>query len=248
MPEQAPSMLDDISRPPRVAVLDDDDVLRDDILVPGLAAHGFEVEGFARSVDLYRRLLGASFEAVVLDIGLPDEDGLSVARHLRKGSSIGIVMLTGRGSVAERLQALGEAADAWLSKPVEVAVVAATVASLVRRMRMQQPAQAPTNERRWRLGAEGWRLHAPSDRSVALSRSERRLLECLFAADGEPVSREQLIAELGESRHEFDPHRIEMLVHRLRRKVAGELGEALPLRSVRGSGYVLIARDSDPFG
>lgn len=247
MPEQASSMLDDISRPPRVAVLDDDDVLRDDILVPGLAAHGFEVEGFARSVDLYRRLLGASFEAVVLDVGLPDEDGLSVARHLRKGSSIGIVMLTGRGSVAERLQALGEAADAWLSKPVEVAVVAATVASLVRRMRMQQPAQAPASERRWRLGAEGWRLHAPSDRSVALSRSERRLLECLFAADGEPVSREQLIAELGESRHEFDPHRIEMLVHRLRRKVAGELGEALPLRSVRGSGYVLIARDADPF-
>lgn len=247
MPEQAPSMLDDTSRPPRVAVLDDDDVLRDDILVPGLAAHGFEVEGFARSVDLYRRLLGASFEAVVLDVGLPDEDGLSVARHLRKGSSIGIVMLTGRGSVAERLQALGEAADAWLSKPVEVAVVAATVASLVRRMRMQQPAQAPATERRWRLGAEGWRLHAPSDRSVALSRSERRLLECLFAADGEPVSREQLIAELGESRHEFDPHRIEMLVHRLRRKVAGELGEALPLRSVRGSGYVLIARDADPF-
>jgi len=110
---------------------------------------------------------------------------------------------------------------------------------------MQHPAQ-PAGPRRWRLGAEGWRLHAPSDRSVALSRSERRLLERLFAADGEPVSREQLIADLGESRHEFDPHRIEMLVHRLRRKVAAELGEPLPLRSVRGSGYVLIAKDVEP--
>jgi DNA-binding response OmpR family regulator len=74
---------------------------------------------------------------------------------------------------------------------------------------------------------------------VELSRSERSVLQCLVAANGEPVSRDALIVELGESLDTFDAHRLEMLVHRMRRKVAAASGESLPLRSVRGRGYVL---------
>lgn len=227
----------------RVAVLEDDEALRDHILMPGLAANGYEVETFGQAADLYRRLLVATFDVAVIDIGLPDEDGLSVARHLHAGSPLGIVMLTGRGRADEHVRALREAADAWLAKPVEVEVVAATIGSLLRRMRMQPAASepaSPASAPRWRLAAQGWRLKAPSSGSVALNRAERGVLECLFAANGEPVPRERLIAALGESRYEFDPHRLDMLVHRLRRKVAENTGETLPLRSVRGRGYVLV--------
>lgn len=230
----------------RIAVLEDDDLLREDILVPGLAAFGFEVEGFAHPAALYRRLLLTAFEVVVLDVGLPGEDGLSVARHLRTGLPVGIVMLTGCGDRGAQLRALGESADAWLEKPVDVPVVAATIASLLRRMRPRRAdgaAAAGASAPEWRLAADGWRLFAPSGRDVALSRSERGFLRCLLAAGGEPVPREHLAAELGEDVHEFDPHRIEMLVHRLRRKVADQIGESLPLRTVRNRGYVLVARD-----
>lgn len=226
----------------RVAVVEDDDALREDILLPGLAAFDFEVEGFTRASGLYRRLLAAPFDVAVLDVGLPEEDGLSVARQLRAWSSIGIVMLTGRRHPEERVRALEDAADVWLAKPVDVDVVAATLVSLLRRMRMApgavaSPYMPPPG---WRLGAGGWRLHAPDGASVALTRAERQLLEDLFAAGGEVVARERLIATLGGNDYDFDPHRIDMLVHRLRRKVADELGQSLPLRAVRGCGYVLV--------
>lgn len=223
----------------RVAVLEDDAALRDDILLPGLAACGFEVEGFERSGELYRSMLVAPFDVVLLDIGLPGEDGLSVARHLRASSRVGIAVLSGRGDAQERIRGLCEAVDIWLSKPVDIAIVAASLGSLVRRMRMAAPPSTAAAGRGWRFDAGGWRLHAPSGRAVELSRSERCVLQKLFAANGEPVSRDALIVELGESLDTFDAHRLEMLVHRMRRKVAEALGEPLPLRSVRGRGYVL---------
>lgn len=227
-----------IAMPVRVAVLEDDVAFRNDILLPGLAVHGFEAEGFTRSGELYRRMLVAPFDAVLLDVGLPDEDGLSVARHLRTISPIGIAVLTGRGDAQERIRGLCDAVDIWLAKPVDVAIVAASLASLVRRMRMVAPPSVAEAVGGWRLEAGGWRLHAGSGRAVDLSRSERCVLQRLFAANGEPVSRDALIIELGESLETFDAHRLEMLVHRMRRKVAEALGEPLPLRSVRGRGYV----------
>ncbi|MFC4819872.1 response regulator transcription factor [Dokdonella ginsengisoli] len=252
MPEAGAAAATRTSPRARVAVLEDDEALREDILVPGLAANGYDVEGFGHASDLYRRLLATAFDVAVIDVGLPDEDGLSVARHLRAGSPLGIVMLTGRSRPAERLRALDDGADAWLAKPVEVEVVAATIGSLLRRMRLPAvarapvPAPAPASASRWRLAAQGWRLAAPSGRDVVLNRAERGVLECLFAANGEPVPREQLIAALGESRYEFDPHRLDMLVHRLRRKVVENTGQTLPLRSVRGRGYVLVGCERSP--
>jgi len=229
----------------RIALVEDDDVLRDDILVPGLRACGHQVEGFRSPRELYRRLLAASFDVAVLDVGLPGEDGLSVARHLRTGSPIGIVMLTGRSRRDERLRALGEAADAWLSKPVEVEIIAATIGSLLRRMRMPLAPAVLRPSSRWHLSANGWHLHGPSGEGVELTRAERLLLETLAAAAGEPVPRERLTAALGGDDHDFDPHRIEMVVHRLRRKVAERFGTALPLRSVRGHGYVLLDSENE---
>lgn len=227
---------------PRIAVLEDDDALREDILVPGIAAHGFEVEGFARSGELYRRMLAASFDIVLLDIGLPDEDGLSVARHLGETTTAGIVVLTGRSDSGERIRGLEEAVDVWLHKPVEIDVVTASLHSLMRRLRPQPPGIAsPTAANPdWSFDATGWRLIAPGGAGVDLSRSERGVLLALSAAHGEPVTCETLITEIGERVELFDKHRLEMLVHRLRRKVAEATGLPLPVRSVRSRGYVWI--------
>lgn len=81
---------------------------------------------------------------------------------------------------------------------------------------------------------------APSGETLALSKSERILLVCLVSAAGEVVSREALLQSLSNDEPDFDPHRLEMLVHRLRRKVQVATGDALPLVTVRGQGYVLL--------
>ena len=224
----------------RVVVVEDDIELRDVILVPGLADHGFDVRGVASAEALYRHILGNACDLVVLDVGLPNEDGFSAAAHLRTalGMKVGIVMLTGRVGGDDRVRGLEGGADAYLAKPVEVEVLAATLHSLVRRMQAEvSPEAAATSSPQWRLESDGWCVRSPTGKQVALTLAERRILSRLVANAGEPVQREDLIADLTDDVDSFDPHRLEMIVHRLRRKVEDRSGEILPLRAVRGAGY-----------
>ena len=225
-----------------VAILEDDAALREDILVPQLGAFGFVVEGFGSSSQLYRRMLAAPFDLLVLDIGLPNENGLDVARHLRATSPIGIVTLSGRAANADRIRGLTEAVDAWLVKPVEIEVLAATLRSLARRMRIVADEDAARSPR-WRLERDNWHLHSPDGAGALLNLLERRLLTHLLMRPGTLVTHAELIDDLSALVENFDQHRLEMLIHRLRRKVEHKLAQPLPLRSVRGRGYVMLAVD-----
>ncbi|BDU20033.1 response regulator transcription factor [Dyella sp. GSA-30] len=230
----------------RVIVLEDDPLLRERILLPGLADHGFRVTGSATATELYRNMLAQRFDIAVLDIGVPDEDGLTVARHLRSMSNIGIVMLSASQARADRIQAMTDGADMFLSKPIDMEVLAASLHSLVRRMQSaatwqgapKSPERVPVPSRGWHLETDGWCLLSPRGAVIALSVPERCIMQQLIARQGTPVSRSALIAALSQDVYEFDPHRLEMLVYRLRRKAGEQSGETLPLLTARGSGYV----------
>lgn len=231
----------------KVAVLEDDKAFREDILIKALSQRGFDVEGFGTSAELYQRMLAVSFDLLVLDLRLDDEDGLDVARYLRSISPIGIVTLTGRGTHQEHVRALMEAVDAWLNKPVDLDVLAATLHSLSRRVRngcdgasLRQPAPHA-----WQLSPGNWRLIGPDRRSMALNLLERHLLTRLIATPGDLVMHADLLNDLASVAGSFNRHRLELLVHRLRRKVEHHFGRSLPLRSVRGSGYVMRT-DEEP--
>lgn len=224
----------------RVVVVEDDQELREAILVPALIEAGNAASGVGSAGALYRALLNGRPDIVVLDIGLPDESGLEVARHLRATSALGIILLTSRTAVADRVRGLDLGADAYLPKPIDPDVLCATVRSLARRL--QPPAErAP----RWALEADGWRLDAPHGAALPLSSSERAVLQRLFATPGVPVPRDALIAGLTDDAYTFDPHRLDMLVHRLRRKLTEAGLPVLPLRAVRGVGYVLVPEGGD---
>ncbi|NKJ20150.1 response regulator transcription factor [Dyella sp. SG609] len=235
----------------RVAVLEDDCRLREDVLVPGLLSFGFEAVGIGRAAELYRRMLAERFDLAVLDLGLPDEDGLSVARHLRRCSQIGIVVLTGRTAEHDEIRALTAGADIYLRKPAGMALLAASLHSVGRRLpgapRLASPAPAiqaaahaaPAG---WRLSTDDWNLVAPTGESIPLSASERCVLRPLFAAGGGAVAREVLIGAWHGEDAEFDPHRLEMLIYRLRRKARALGMPVLPLITVRGGGYAFVGR------
>ncbi|HBK46377.1 MAG TPA: DNA-binding response regulator [Xanthomonadaceae bacterium] len=223
--------------PVNVCILEDDAVLRERLLLPRLREYGFEVAGMETAQALYRAIETRLPDIVVLDVGLPDTDGFEVTRRLRERSArIGIVMLTGRGEVHDRVRGLSEGADAYLSKPVQIDLLAATLHSLARRL-FGGTDLAPAGG--WRLGAGDWCLLSPSGRSIALTRSERRALAPLVGNAGHLVGREQLIAAMTDNVYDFDPHQLDSLVHRLRKKVAAAApGEPLPLVAVYGAGYV----------
>lgn len=226
----------------RIALLEDDDVLRDSVLLPRMRGYGFAMEGMRTARELRDMLDSDPPDIVILDIGLPDADGFQLAAALRESDPrLGIVMLTGRADGDDRIRGLVEGADAYLSKPVDLGLLAATLHSLARRIGRHSNAGFRRSSGKWHLDAEGWCLVTPAGQSIALSKTERRLMKPLMAAAGRLLTREQIIDALTSDAHEFDPHRLDSLIHRLRRKVNSASGEALPLTSVHGEGYVFKA-------
>jgi two-component system response regulator PhoP len=223
----------------KVLIVEDDRELRDKVLLPGLQAFGFDATGVGSAAELYRAMAGGSYRLIVLDIGLPDDDGFSIISHLRRGSTVGIVVLTGLQANADRIRGLTEGADLYLTKPVDVEVLAATLHSLIRRIDGIVPTATNTPRSGWSLEAGGWRLLTPNGVVVALSTAERLIVNRLAASPDEPVPRDALLDELAVHIDDFDPTRLEMLVHRLRRKVAAKAGRELPLTVVRRVGYLL---------
>ncbi len=238
--------------PLRVALLEDDDVLRERVLLPGLQRHGFEVIALRTIRALLALLRSASVELIVLDIGLPDGDGFGLTRQLQAmRPALGIVILSGRGDQPDRLRGLSQGADAYLVKPVEIEMLAATLFSVARRLPRgaadapSVPATAAPDA--WQLQDDGWCLFAPDGSAVPLTGSERLVLQCLWQSSGRLVSRSALLTALGGSLGiEIDPHRLDALLHRLRHKVLERSGTALPLTSVRGAGYLLMPQVRAP--
>ena len=224
-----------LAHPLRLALLDDDDLLRDRVLAPKLRQFGFEVTATGSAAELRAVVRVGPPDIFLLDLGLPDGDGFEVARSLRAAvPRAGIIILTGRSDNVDRVRGLFEGADAYLTKPVEIDVLVATLYSVARRL---EPAMAPAGH--WTLSPDEWFLLSPSGGRVMLSKSERLLLEAMFQHANEVVSRETLIAVLTDDVDAFDPHRLDSMVHRLRRKVLAALGEPLPLNAAHGTGYVL---------
>ncbi|MGY0618286.1 response regulator transcription factor [Lysobacter sp. A378] len=223
-----------------ILVVEDDAELRDEILRPGLHDAGFVTVGVGSAIEAYRSMLSRDYSMYILDVGLPDEDGFTLARNLRTLTNAGIIMLTGRlRSDQDQARGLDLGADAYITKPVDIGVLAATVRSVLRRIAETTAPPTRPAATGWQLDLEGWCVVAPSGRRVPLTQAERMLLHLLFASASEAVTRATITTQLTLDLHDFDPHRLEMLVHRLRRKVISESGEALPLRAVRGIGYVL---------
>jgi len=128
---------------------------------------------------------------------------------------------------------------------VNIEVLAATLHSVARRLAQNDAATTPNavaESGHWRLDTDDWCLVTPSGLPLPLTAPERCILRVLVAAESEPVSRETLIAALTSDVYEFDPHRLEMMVHRLRRKAQDAAGQPLPLLTLRGQGYLFASQ------
>lgn len=226
-----------------ICLVEDEADLREE-MVEALTEEGFDVRGFPGSRELYAGLLTNLCDIAILDIGLPGEDGFAIAErlHLLK-KNIGIIMLTARSHTDDRIRALQGGADAFVQKPVALQELTAVIHSVARRLHRpgeRDLAAAPSPTMSWTLADDGWVLNGLPDISLHLSAQERAFLQCLWQQMGEVVSRESLVQVLADDPEQYDYHRLDMLVSRLRRKLAA-LGATLPLRSVRGQGYVVVA-------
>lgn len=198
---------------------------------------GFEIALESDGVGIDAQLVDCPCDLLMLDMGLPGEDGLVIARRLRRQQpGLGIVMLTARGSLDDRLSGLEEGADAYLVKPIDMRELVSTLHSVQRRLTVA----APPDEA-WSLIPNTLSIGSPSGELVALTATEMDLLKCLAEAAPEPVSRETLGAAMGHPEPDFDYRRLEVAFSRLRKKLEAALAGESPIRSARGRGYVFAA-------
>lgn len=228
----------------RVVLVEDEDVLRDELAFQ-LQQHGLEVVALPSAEALYRFLSVSLCGVVLLDIGLPGESGLEVCQYLRENDAgIGIVFLTAHNLRDDRLSGLAAGADAYLVKPVDIDELILTVSRLLDRVHLQlkspsAPAMPVVTEREWQLKKGAGFLCDNNGVQIRLSMNESLLLQFFFSRPDQVCSHADLATALGMLPDEFDKHRVEVLISRLRTKVLRLSGKELSLESLRGRGYSL---------
>ena len=194
--------------------------------------------------DMRQQMACFPVELVVMDLMLPGEDGLTLARDIRLQSAIPVIMLTARCDTFDRVVGLESGADDYISKPFEPRELVARIQTVLRRTR-QWGAQDLHPLRSDVVAFDGWELHrddrclmAPNGVVVALSNAEFRLLNVFLQSPRRLLSREQLM-ELarGRSMDAFE-RSIDLLVSRLRQKLGDTAAAAPMIKTVRGAGYL----------
>lgn len=228
--------------PATLYVLEDEpDIAR--LICSSLADYGFRCEHMTTGRQLLSRARQATPDLCIIDLGLPDMDGMQVVRELQEGSPCAVLILTGRNDVTDRVLGLELGADDYIVKPFEPRELVARVRSILRRY---QRAAAPDPAERtvarfagWTFDAARHALTAADGREIGLSSSEASLLASLLRRPNKILSREQLLGE-----RELDPfdRSIDVRISRLRRKLDDDPQNPKLIKTVYGAGYLFSAQ------
>jgi two-component system phosphate regulon response regulator OmpR len=226
------AMMDD----PHILVVDDDARLRT-LLHDYLTKEGFRVTCASDAADARARMTGFAFDLMILDVMMPGESGLDLARRIRTDSGTPILMLTAMGETDDRIQGLEAGADDYLPKPFEPRELILRIQSILRRLPAREE---PTRATLVRLGALqfdlGRELLLQDGAPVKLTTTETALLKVMAGEPGRIMTREELTRFL-----EIDggDRAVDVQMTRLRRKVEPDPKVPRYLQTVRGRGYVL---------
>ena len=232
---------------PRILVVDDDPGMRS-LLEAYLGDSGFSVETAKDGVAMWQALETGMPDAIVLDLMMPGEDGLTLARRLRSQSNVPILMLSARGEEIDRVVGLEMGADDYLAKPFSPRELLARLRALLRRSHAQEAIPVPDSSScafgPYQLDVASHRL-TQGGVEVKLSTAEFALLRIFVEHPLRVLSRDTLIDMLkGYERDPYD-RSVDTRVTRLRRKIEPNPGEPVYIRTVRGEGYLFNPRGGE---
>jgi len=228
---------------PHILVVDDDPSMRQ-MIVDFLGDYDYKVTAVSTGAEMTLTLTNHAIDLLVLDLRLPDEDGIQIARRLREQSDLAIIVITGRRDEADRVMALELGADDYLTKPFSPRELLARVRALLRRSRMHAGEPGPLPGARayrfagWELNLGLRKLTAPDGRPVGLSHGEYNMLLAFLGAPQRILTRAHLLELTHVHDDEVYDRAVDVQVGRLRRKLEAEGGAQL-IRTDRGVGYTL---------
>ncbi len=207
----------------------------------GLEKNSFLVDIAGKGEEALLMLEESHYEAVILDLGLPDCDGLDVLRTLRRRShTIPVLVLTSRIDTADKVVGLNAGADDYLAKPFALEELIARLHALLRRPQEVLGSALVLGNVEFDTGARAVRI---GDRNMEFSRREMELLEHLMRRGGRVLPKSVLESTLSSRGDELSTNTLEVLVHRVRKKLRGS-GALVKIHTVHGVGYMMADLDS----
>lgn len=236
-----------------VLVVDDEPRIRT-MLRRYLVEEGFKVSDAADGAAMRSALERETIHIVLLDLMMPGEDGLSLARHIRQRSEIPIIMLTGKGDLIDRVVGLEAGADDYIVKPFELREILARIRTVMRRVSPRTASEVPVSSTAAEVAVgkifmfDGWRLDLirrellrPTGDVVPLTAGEFELLRVFVHHPNRVLSRDQLMDLVKGREWAAYDRAVDTQVVRLRRKIEPDPSSPTLIKTVRGAGYIFAA-------
>jgi two-component system, OmpR family, response regulator len=226
--------------PAKIFVVEDDSAVCD-LIARTLISYGFECVRFYTGESLLKRIRVEKPDFCIVDLGLPDMDGIEVVRQLSKELDCGILILTGRGHTADRVMGLELGADDYMVKPFEERELVARVRSILRRRRAPgTPSQSKRYAKflNWQLDCSSNMLTAPDGSEHLLGTAETQVLKCFVEHPHQILTREKLMGD-----RDLSPldRSIDVRISRLRKKIEDDAQNPKIIKTVYGAGYIFAA-------
>jgi DNA-binding response OmpR family regulator len=226
----------------RVLIVEDDRQVRETV-AEYLGSHGYEVSQAADGAAMREALKRVTPQLVLLDVRLPGEDGLSLARWLRERHEVAIIMVTAAGEVIDRVVGLEVGADDYIGKPFDLRELLARVKSVLRR---STPAKNAASRRipfgSCMLDLDRHQLIGAAGEDIALTAMEFDLLRAFAEHPNRVLSRDQLLTLTRNREWEPFDRSIDIRIARLRRKIEEDPDNPRTIKTIRGSGYIFIPK------
>lgn len=231
-------MTDDV---PLIAILDDEPEIRR-LLATALEQAGFRTQGFARATEFEAALRRITPDACLIDLGLPDRDGLALVHRLATESGAAIIIISGRAQLQDRITGLELGADDYIIKPFETAEVVARV-----RARLRRPAQGQNRGSSivrfagWTADFDRYLLISPDGTETPLSHAEAEVLRMFIDNPRRLITRSQMLETLGGAAGDSFDRAMDVRISRLRTKLGEDPKNPRLIKTIYGAGYIFLA-------
>ena len=234
----------------KVLIVDDDAEIRN-VLTEYLASHDYEAVAVDSGASMRAALQASVPDVVLLDLALPGEDGLSIARYLRERHPVGIIMITGASEPVDRIIGLEVGADDYIGKPFDPRELRARIRSVMRRLQPAASAASRGSSVRITIGrclldVAARQLFDREGTEVALTAMEFDLLKAFLEHPNQVLSRDRLLTLTRNREWEPFDRSIDIRITRLRRKIEDDPENPRTIRTVRGAGYMYVPASLAP--
>lgn len=225
----------------------DDDVRVSRVLARDLTSAGYRVKTAANGEEMRRCIKVQQPDIVILDLQMPGEHGLELARKLRQDSDVGIIIVTGTGDKVDEIVGLEGGADDYLTKPVEERALLARVRSVLRRV-MSGSAASDTSDKSvakfsdWILDFTAHELKSTAGEEIILTSYEFQLLATLVKNPNRVLSRDQIMDNITGRDWVSNDRSVDVLMGKLRKKIERDPHNPSMIKTIRGIGYKFTAR------